>query len=188
MEKSTLYFEKPGPANTEQTLRLASDWAMELKIKTVVVASTTGKTGLLAAEIFKSNRVIVVTHSTGFARENHQQLIEENRLKIEKLGGKILTCQHAFAGISRAVRFKFSTYQIDEIIANSLRIFGQGIKVAIEISLMASDAGLIRTDEDIISIGGTDSGADTAAVIKPANVARFFDLKVRSIICKPWNP
>jgi hypothetical protein len=52
---------------------------------------------------------------------------------------------------------------------------------------MAADAGLIRTDADVIAVGGTGTGADTAAVIRPANVARFFDLKVRGILCKPWD-
>ena len=84
----------------------------------------------------------------------------------------------------RAIRNKFGTYQIDEIMAFTLRVFGQGTKVAIELALMAADAGLVLTDEDIISVGGTGSGADTALVIRPANSFQFFDLKVRELICK----
>jgi hypothetical protein len=87
--------------------------------------------------------------------------------------------------VGRAVRNKLGTYQVDEIMAYTLRTFGQGTKVAIEIALMAADAGLVRTDEDIIAVGGTSEGADTALVIKPANSFSFFDLKVREIICKP---
>jgi hypothetical protein len=64
-------------------------------------------------------------------------------------------------------------------------MFGQGTKVAIEIALMAADAGLIRTDEDVIAIGGTKDGADTALVIRPATSAHCLDLKIREIICKP---
>ena len=114
-----------------------------------------------------------------------QELTSENKLKIESSGGKILTCQHAFGGPSRALRLKFNTLAIDDLIANTLRLFGQGMKVAIEITLMAADADLINTTDDIIAIGGTGYGADTAIVIKPANVARFFDLKVRQILCMP---
>jgi len=69
--------------------------------------------------------------------------------------------------------------------AYTLRTFGQGTKVAVEIAVMAADAGLVRTDEDVISMGGTASGADTALVIQPACSADFFDLKVKEIICKP---
>jgi len=76
---------------------------------------------------------------------------------------------------------------VDEIIANVLRIFGQGMKVAVEIALMAADAGLISTDQDVISVGGTMRGADTAIVLKPNNVCRFFDLEVKGVLCKPWE-
>ena len=187
MKYQTVYFEKPGPDNTEETMKIVQEWADMLNIRTKLVASASGQTGVIAVERFKSHNVIVVTHSTGFRRDNDQELTEENRGQIETLGGKVLTCQHALAGISRAVRFKFKTYEIDEIIANTLRILGQGLKVTVELCLMAADAGLIRTDEDVISVGGTGEGADTAAVILPANVSRFFDLKVRGILCKPWQ-
>ena len=50
---------------------------------------------------------------------------------------------------------------------------------------MAADAGLVRTDEDIIVIGGTGQGADTAVVLRPVNSEDFFDLKVKEILCKP---
>jgi len=102
-----------------------------------------------------------------------------------KYGGKILTTTHAFGGAGRAVRKKFDTMQVDEIMANVLRIFGEGMKVACEISLMAADAGLIRTDEDSIAIAGSSRGCDTAIVVRPANVHALFDLKVKEILCKP---
>ena len=98
-----------------------------------------------------------------------------------------MTCQHALGGISRAVRLSFKTIGTDDIVANTLRLFGQGLKVAVEIVLMAADAGLIRTDQDVISVGGSGHGADSAAIIKPANVSRFFDLRIRGILCKPWD-
>ena len=187
MELATVYFEKPGPQNTDRTLALVQSISEERHIETVVVATCTGRTGLLAAERLKGKNLVVITHSTGFHKENQQELTPENRQKIESLGATILTCQHALAGVSRAVRFKFNTYEIDELIAQTLRIFGQGLKVCAEICLMAADAGLIRTDGDVIAVGGTGRGADTAAVIKPANVSRFFDLRIRGILCKPWD-
>jgi hypothetical protein len=53
---------------------------------------------------------------------------------------------------------------------------------------MAADGGLVRTDEEIIAIASTGrggGGADTAVVLKPVNAHRFFDLKVKEILCKP---
>lgn len=160
--------------------------AGELEIKSIVVASTKGETGARVAEGFKGYNVVVVTHSTGFVGEDIQELTKENRDRILKAGGKILTTTHAFGGLGRAVRRKFSTYQSDEIVANTLRIFGQGVKVAVEIALMAADSGLISVKENVISIGGTGGGADTAIVLQPVNVQDFFDVKVHEIIFKPW--
>jgi hypothetical protein len=130
-------------------------------------------------------KVVVVTHATGFPAPNAQEFTPENRARILEKGGLILTATHAFGGVGRAVRRKLNTYQVDELIAHTLRVFGQGAKVACEIVLMAADAGLIRTDEEVISIGGTGSGADTALVIKPAHTQDFFELKVKEILCKP---
>jgi hypothetical protein len=83
------------------------------------------------------------------------------------------------------MRKKFSMYLFEEVVANTLRIFGQGMKVACEITLMAADAGLIRTDEDAIAMGGTGKGLDTSLVLRPANSQDFFDMKVKEILCKP---
>ena len=70
------------------------------------------------------------------------------------------------------------------MIADTLRLMGQGVKVAVEIAVMAADAGVL-SGQDIIAIGGTAKGADAAVVIKPAHMNNFFDLKIREIICKP---
>ena len=63
--------------------------------------------------------------------------------------------------------------------------FGAGMKVACEISMMAADGGLARTDEEGISIGGTGRGADAADVLPPVNSNSFFDLRIKEILCKP---
>ncbi|HEX9934442.1 MAG TPA: pyruvate kinase alpha/beta domain-containing protein [bacterium] len=187
MEYQTLYFEQPGPENTGATIRVVKEWADRLNLSDIVVATTSGATGVLAAEQLQRHRVLVVSHAAGFSRENEQEMLPEHRAKIEGFGGRILTTQHAFGGINRAVRFKFNTYELDEIIANALRVLGQGAKVAVEIAMMAADAGLLRTDRDVLAIGGTNSGADTALVVKPANTFRFFDLRIRGVLCKPWT-
>ena len=64
------------------------------------------------------------------------------------------------------------------------------MKVACEIAVMACDAGLVRTDEDIISIAGTGAadagrGADVAIVARPTPAHLFVDFRVREILCKP---
>lgn len=181
----TVYFEKPGPKNTEETLKLAKERAEELGIRNIVVASTTGETGVKASEVFKGYNLVVVTHATGFGEANVQQISSKNRSIIENNGAKILTATHAFGTLGRAVFKKFGAIQVDGIVANVLRLFGQGVKVACEVACMAADAGLIRTDEEAIVIGGSGGGADTAVVLKPSNTHAFFDLRIKETICKP---
>jgi len=185
IEVRSAYFPESGSPNTEKTLEIAKKRAEQLGIKTIVLASTSGETGVKAVKMFGNCKVVVVTHATGFPAPDAQELAPQNRAMILDKGGMILTATHAFGGVGRAVRRRFNTYQVDEIIAHTLRVFGQGVKVACEIVLMAADAGLIRTDEEVISIGGTGSGADTALVIKPAHTHDFFELKVREVLCKP---
>jgi hypothetical protein len=182
----TIYFKNSGE-HTEEVLKMVKDFVEKEKIKSIVVASTSGRTGVLASSIFKGLNVVVVTHSTGFVKPNYQELNEENAKKIIENGAKILTTTHALSGAERAIRKKFNTILPLEIIANALRLFGEGTKVAIEITIMATDAGLIDSGEDIVAIAGTNRGADTALLIKAANSFDLFNLKVRKIICKPYD-
>jgi len=181
----TVYFDQPGPQNTRQALEVAHQRARQLGLDTALVATTTGETGALVAATFLEMTVVAVTHSTGFRGPNVQELLPEHRAHIEAHGGTVLTCQHAFGGVNRAVRKAMGTYLTDEIIAATLRTFGQGMKVCLEIALMAADAGLVRVGEPCISIGGTGRGADTAVVLSPANAQSFFDLRVLEVLAKP---
>lgn len=184
-EKVVTYFDSPGEENTKDVLRLSKKRADELGIKDLVVASTRGGTGVKASKLFKGYNVVVVTHHTGFRGPGIQELTEENRKIIEMNGGRILTGTHAFMNVERAIRNKFGTAYPTEIIAQTLRLFGEGMKVAVEIVAMAADAGLILADREVISIAGTGRGADTAIVVQPANSIRLFDLIIKEIIAKP---
>jgi hypothetical protein len=191
MESRITYFDKPGGAeNTSRTLALARQRAEELGIKTAVVASTVGGTAVQAVEVFQGYKVVVVTHTAGFREANTQEFTEENRRAVEAKGGIIYTATHAFGGIQRSLLRPAEgppapSPAIGDIVAMALRTFGQGTKVALEIAAMAADAGLVRTDEEIVAIGGTGRGADTALVLTPSYVHRFFNTRVREIICKP---
>lgn len=180
-----LSFEKPGPANTDRTLEWASRRAGELGVQNVLVATTTGETAAKALRHFDAARLVAVTHSAGFSGPNTQELKPDLRRRLERAGARILTAQHAFGGVGRAVRKKLGTYELEEIMAYTLRTFGQGTKVAVEISLMAADAGLVPVGKPCVAIGGTWSGADTALLLSPSNAQTFFDLKILEVIAKP---
>jgi uncharacterized protein len=178
-----IYFTKQGKVNTKDTVKAVLTRAEELKIKQVVVASNTGAT----AEKFacRDFEVTCVTHHVGFTGPGEDEMATEARQKLGRLGIKILTTTHLLSGVDRALRNKFEGIYPAEIIASTLRMFGQGLKVCVEISVMALDAGLIPYGEEIITVGGTGRGADTAAVIVPAHSIKFFDTKIKEIICMP---
>ena len=176
---------KLSPENTGIVFDAVKKRAEKLKIKSIVVASSTGSTGVKASEFFKGYNLVIVTHHAGFRGISVKEFTDENREKIIKNGGKILTATHGFSGVGRAIRKKFNTFDVGGIVANVLYLFRQGMKVACEVACMAVDAGLVRVGEEVISIGGTSKGSDTAIVINPTNIRDFFNVKIREIICKP---
>ncbi|SCY50928.1 pyruvate kinase alpha/beta domain-containing protein [Desulfoluna spongiiphila] len=180
-----ILFKEPGKTNTDDVLRCVKEKGEALGIKTCVLATTRGYTAERAAEILDGFDVVAVTHFTGLKGPNVQELAPDTRTQLEASGVKVLTCGHTFFGMGRAVRLRFNTYQVDEVIAETLKLFGAGLKVAVEVSLMAADAGLIRTGENVICVGGSGKGADTAVVLRAVNTADFFKMKIREILCKP---
>jgi len=187
MKKSITYFEKPGPENTEYTIGLAHERALELDIVDVVVASTHGGTALKAAEVFDDPRfnVTAVTISEGYEEEGWV-MTEKERTTLQAKGIKVLTGIHALSGdVNQAFTKKFGGKAANEIVAQTLYRFGQGMKVCVEIVLMAADSGLIPVDREVIAIAGTDEGADTAIVVMPSYPRKFVELKIREIIAMP---
>jgi len=184
-EHKSLYFEKSGRVNTEPLLRFVSRYATKRRVKDIIVASTTGETGAKASRILTGFNLVVVTHHFGFPGPGKSELLERHRRKILASGARIFTGTHALSGPERAIRRRLNTVGPLELIAHTYRTFGEGMKVCVEIALMAADAGLIPTDRDVISIAGTGRGADTAILLKPATSSDFLDLKIREIIAKP---
>ena len=189
-QKKIYYFEKPGEANTTDAARFAIERAKELKIRTIVVASTSGKT----AEVFfdamsKSGlELVVVTHVIGFIKPGEWEFSEEIADRLQKQGVRIVTGTHALSGLERALSRspKVGGGSRTEAIAEALRrVVAVGLKVAVECVLMAADQGAIGIHEEVIAVGGTASGADTVCVIQPAHTAGFFDLQVREIVTMP---
>jgi len=179
-----LYFDRPGKDNTEQTLKLAAQRATELSLSEVVVASTTGFTAYKAIEIFNGFRLTVVTYHCGFKEPFENAMGADVKSDLQNKGIKVIVASHALSGVERSISKKHSGAYPVLIMADTLRLFGQGTKVAVEVAVMAADAGAL-TGDDIIAIGGSGRGADSALVLKPAHQNNFFDLRIREVICKP---
>ena len=186
--KQILYFNHPGPQNTQAVINAVKKRAEELDIEYVVVASDSGETGLNLLEALQGMgcTLISVTEHAGFHGKDDVPLSEEKKEEMQSKGIRTLICSHALSGVGRSISKKFGGVSHVEIIAYTLRQFGgEGIKVAVEVSIMAADAGLIPTDKEIIAVGGSGGGADAAIVLRAAHMNNFFDLEIREIIAKP---
>jgi hypothetical protein len=109
---------------------------------------------------------------------------EQVKEDLQEKGVIVVQATHALSGVERSLAQKHSGIYPVLLIAETLRLFGQGTKVAVEIAIMAADAGVL-SGNDIVSIGGTGRGADCALVLKPANQSDVFDMQIREIVCKP---
>jgi len=88
-------------------------------------------------------------------------------------------------GVESSFQKKYGGRWVSGAVVDSLYRFSVGMKVCVEVVLMAADAGLIPLEDEVIAIGGTGSGADTAVVVKPAYPRTFHELEIREIIAKP---
>ena len=172
IERATVYFSDPGPRNTENVIKAVLERIRESDLKEVIVASTSGWTGVKFAEALKNEaRVIAVSH-------------EKMRLgfkdKIAEAGGIAVDGTH----------LPLHEAGMDDV-RRALYILGQGFKVAVEVILIAADKGLIELYRDVIGVGGSGSGADTAIVAKATRTNEIFSrdrkkkLEVREVIAMP---
>lgn len=176
-----------GPEYTKATVQAAVAGCRELGIKHLIVASTKGATARLAHEAVKDTdiQLIVVTHNAGFGEEGRQSFPEELRRQLEAEGTRVHTGTMVFRSLGRAIRDLTGGDQ-ETLAAASLRVLGEGTKVAAEIAMMAADAGLVPP-EDVVCVAGTGRGADTAAVVRAVSSHKFFDLRLRAYLAKPYK-
>lgn len=181
-----MYFEKAGIDNTDMTIKIALNYAAMNGIKDIVVASTTGYTAEKIMEVpgREAFNVVVVTHNTGFKEEGVQSFPPDVRQKLIQGGMKVHTGTMVLRSLGTAIRELGGGYSEQELIANTLRMFSQGIKVCAEITAMAADGGLIPFS-DVVAVAGTGRGADTVCLIRANSSNRFFQIKIREIIAKP---
>lgn len=181
-----MIFAKPGKENTPETIRLALEHARGAGIEHLVVASTGGDTAELLLPFANEFNITVVGHAYGFRGDDEPNFITpEMRQKWQDAGMQVFFGTHALSGAERSLSSRFQGVYPAEIIAHTLRMFSQGVKVAVEIGAMALDAGLIPVKTPVITIAGSGRGADTACVIIPAHAQRILETKIVEVICKP---
>ncbi len=129
--------------------------------------------------------LVVVTHHTGFHDEGTQSFDVSTRKALTQRGVRVITQSHVLSGVERSISRRFGGISRVEAIAEALRsLLGRGLKVCVEIAIMAADAGAIPIKE-LVAVGGSGRGADTAVVIRPAHMNNFFEAHILEIIVSP---
>jgi len=179
MEEKIVYFEKSGKENTSDVIRLVLEKAKARGIKKVVLASTRGDTARAFADSFEGTDLHLVVIPWQYGFRDSQPFPPELVMELQGKGyrvhfGTMLFHTDEFYGINTP-----------RTMANLLRIFGQGIKVCVEIILMACDGGCIDMDEKVIAVAGSGAGSDTAVVATASTSTKLKGLRIHEIICKP---
>ena len=179
IEEKVVYFEKTGKENTETLFDVVDQAVNELGIQKVVLASTRGYTAQVAMDRFEGQnvRLIIVPHQYGFGPGQRfpKELVEQAQQQGHEVHfGTMLFHQEKMFGVGPA-----------QWVADFLRVFSQGVKVCVEILLMAGNAGLVEQGEQVVVVSGTGSGADTALVMTGATSTNLKAMHISRILCKP---
>lgn len=172
MDKVSVYFAEPGPENTDEVLKAVARRVGEGDIKTVVVASTSGRTGVKFVDAFKGKAEVTTI--------SHMKMNPELKEGTIKMGGVAADETH----------LPLHERGMDDV-RKTLYTLGQGFKVAVEVILIATDKGLIEPYRDVIGVAGSGEGADTAIIARSTTTKEIFSkdpakrLGVREIIAMP---
>lgn len=191
IKKEIAYFERSGAVNTENVIEIVYQRLQEGDVRSVVVASSGGETGLkFARRMAKNTNLVIVSSHPGRSEPGVRDFNPDTLGELEMMGCIVIKQTHVLSGLERSFSRKFSGVSHSEVLAECLRtLFGTGMKVAIECVVMAADGGAIPI-EKTISVGGTSAqgrGADCAIVTLPAHASNFFDLRALEILAKPFR-
>lgn len=186
--RRVVYFNEPGAENTDEVLEVVHQRLKEGGIKSVVVASSSGETGIkFARRMAGETNLVVVSSHVGYSSPGVWDFDPGALKELETLGCRVVRQSHILSGLERSFTSKFSGVSHTEVLAEAIRsLFGVGIKVAIECTVMAADSGAIPI-EKTIAVGGTEWGADCAMVVWPTHCNNFFDFRVLEILAKPYQ-
>lgn len=187
IEKTIFFFKEKGPVNTDRVVDIALDCCEKQGIGKVVVASSTGETALkVRNKAPRSITIICVTYGAGSRFNKEVEAFNKQCEVLLENGIRIVRGLHTLSGAEKSLENKYGgTFTPLNIIADTLRMFSQGIKVCVEIAVMAAEAGFITPDEDVVVMAGSGHGADTAVILKPAYASTIFETRIKQVLCMP---
>ena len=184
-----IVFENTGKENAAGALKIAILKAVEINAPAIVLPSGTGETGELAVkmagELGYHGKIVVVRTVSKAVLSGANKMTPEVKARLEDAGAAVVSCAHALSAGERGISGKFKGVYPLELMAATLRTFGQGMKVAFECAVMALDTDAIPYGVPVVSLGGSSFGVDTAVIITPAYSADILDTKIHEVLCKP---
>ena len=199
LARPCLYFAHPGKRNTDAVIGAVVERLGAGDLKTVVAASTTGYTALCLSEALAKAGLQGVTlisvGETPLVKEwgsvQWPLLKPETKQELERRGVIVADRIPYLLHSSVLDRSPWQAPSAEDILRETLYAFGQGMKVAVEVTLIAVASGFLEPYQDVIAVGGTSRGADTAAVLRATFPNHVFSqdeakrLRIREVLCKP---
>lgn len=185
------YFTETAEAekNTQAVVRVVGDYLKSHRLRQVVMASNTGYVAAQFSALAKANpkvNFVAVKMAPAVDKVYDVKWSARHGKTMEQAGIRLVCGTHALTGgVDRALRSKFQGFPPGAIVAETLYLFSQGMKVCVEIAAMACDAGLVPEGVQVVSCAGTGHGADTAIVATSAGSANLFDMDVHRILAMP---
>jgi len=196
VKRQVYYFDEPGEENTQLVIEAVSQRLEAGGIRMVIVASTSGKTAVEFAHSLKGKAELICVSEAPYRREWGEQwpcLKQEFRQELERLGVTIIDKVPYVFHSSVLESARWSDAFPERLVKETLYSFGQGMKVAVEVALIGVSCGYVAPYEDVISVGGSSKGADTAIILRATYPASLFDkdsekrLEIREIIAMPFS-
>jgi len=185
-EKKIAYFDKMGRINTDDTLELARQRFEELGLNHVLIATSFGGTAVKALDYFKGEEIVAVNSQYGFREPGKRSTDPEHYKTLTAAGVRMVYQTHVFSALDRSITRRYGGgVTLTQFVGQIYKTLGEGFKVCAEIAVMAADSGGAPVDEEVISIGGTSRGADTAVVLIPAHSNDFFSIQFKEVVCMP---
>jgi len=196
-KREVIFFEKPGPKNTMSVINVVKDRLGLGDLGEVIVPVTTGKTARMFSE-----RLGKLAEIKTISENELLSVYKERSLKHTKGGFLDELIHERLRDFDRTIskRLRREIFDIAllpffgekwDAIKETLYIFGQGMKVAIEISIASVELGRTEPYVKVIAVGGTESGVDTAVVIRTAPQRQALGedkgkrLIVEEVLCMP---
>jgi hypothetical protein len=175
MTKRTVeFFSRPGKSNTSATLEAVQAYLKESGTPVpVIVASISGQTALRARETISDASIPILCVTGAPCWQNlpdisYPLIPEQTREELQSAHVSIV--DSVPSSLSDTIEFSYARYGYRSptwmFIEALLAVGGYGLKTAVECILMATDGGHVPPFTEVVAVGGSGKGADTAVVAR----------------------